>query len=1236
LKVDRRLLQSASSSRAVLLAAVLLGLLGGVLAAVQARLLSRVIAGVFLGGDILSQAVPGLGLLAVVLLVRAGLSWGLEIAANSAAVRIKTRLRQELFEHILALGPAATRGERTGELTETVVEGVEALHAYFSQYLPQLALAALVPLLLLAFIVPLDTLSALVLLLTAPLMPVFMVLIGSMAEALTRRQWRTLSRLSAYFLDVLQGMTTLKIFGRAQAQVRLIARLSEQYRRTTMQVLRVTFLSALVLELLATLSTAVVAVEVGLRLLYGRLQFEQALFVLLLAPEFYLPLRMLGMRFHAGLAGVAAAERIFEILSMPAGRMKTSISPKFACFSVSQRLETSQDSHLAFEGVSFALSDSPLALSGLSFVLIRGQRVALVGPSGAGKSTVANLLLRFIEPDQGRITLDGVDIAQIPADQWRQQIAWVSQRPYLFHDSVLANIRMARRQASYEEVVNAARLAHAHAFIEGLPDGYETIVGERGARLSGGQAQRIALARAFLKDAPILILDEATSSLDPEHEALVSDSLEKLIAGRMTLVIAHRLATVFRADQILVLDQGRLVEKGTHTELVGRGGLYQQLVHGSQNMRFSEIGDMRAQSTRISPISLSFPPSPCLADQQAMAEGLLHSEQAREGGSKICRSQGDRPGEMGTFRKLLRMVLPFAGWITLAILLGAATVGSGIGLMSASAYIISAAALKPSIAELQVAIVGVRFFGLARGLFRYLERYVSHRVTFQVLARLRVWFYQSLEPLAPARLLAYRGGDLLSRAIGDMAELESFYVRALAPPLVAGIVAVGTLAYLYAFAPALAFTLSLFFALGGVGVTWLARQSGKGVGQELVEVRAGLNILLVDSVQGLADVLALGLERYRSQELAELSRRFGSAQMRIARLGGLQSSLSGLLAHLAMWALLVQAIPLVRDGQIEGTYLAVLTLAALTSFEALLPLPLAAQHLESHLAAARRLFQLVDAQPEVKDPPHPVLAPDSYALQVKGLSFTYPTAFQGDGLSIRRVLDDLSFSLPQGGKLALVGSSGAGKTTLVQLLLRFWDYSEGSILLGGKELCHYRQEDARRLFSVVSQDTYLFNATIKENLLVARPDVSDEELFQAARQAQIHDFILSLPEGYQTWIGEQGLRLSGGERQRLAIARALLKNAPLLILDEPTANLDMLTERKLVENLYRLMDGRTTLLITHRLVGLEAMEEILVLEAGHVVERGRHQDLLEAGGLYRRMWDLQNQVLVWDGGKVGA
>ncbi len=1191
----RRLLSLARDSRLALGATILSGLLTGLLTIVQAASLSRLVDGVFLGGQSLPDVAGLLRLLLLIVLLRALLAWGSEVSANAVAVRVKNGLRQRLFDKLLHLGPAYTRGERTGELINAAVEGVEALDTYFSQYLPQLVIAALVPLSILVVVFPRDPLSGLVLLLTAPLIPLFMFLIGKGAEIVTKRQYDTLSRLSAHFLDSLQGLTTLKELGRSKEHADSIAAASDHFRDVTLTVLRVTFLSALVLELVATVSTALVAVEVGLRLLYGHLTFQPAFFLLLLAPEFYVPLRMLGLRFHAGMSGTTAARRIYEIIDTPvSGCQGSGIGNQD-----SPPVPLLPASLITFENLSYTYSGETVpALRDITLEIRAGEHVALVGSSGAGKSTLASLLLRFVDPDGGRITINHEPITRFPLESWRRLIAWVPQSPYLFHDTIAANLRLARPDATDEELEAAIRAAHLDGFVRSLPEGYTTVIGEAGARLSGGQAQRLALARAFLKDAPILILDEPTSSLDPENESLLEESAHRLMQGRTVITIAHRLNTVFRADRIFVLEQGHLVESGTHRELLAKSGVYAKMVGVSGGESLPEVAQEEKRVTGNESLQeVAFP-----------YELFSHFS--------LTHSLSTRP-----FFRLLSFLRDSWGWVVLSVLLGVLTVGSNVGLMATSSYLISAAALHPDLSTLQVAIVGVRFFGIVRGVFRYAERLTSHDVTFRLLARLRTWFYRALEPLAPARLMQYRSGDLLSRIVADVGTLENFYVRAIAPPLVALAVATGMVVFFGQYEARLAWAyLAFMFALG-IGVPLLSWSLSRRAGAELVSCRAGLQARLVNGIQGLSDILAFGRGVDYTSRLAADGKVYGQAQRRLA-------SLTVLLVNGGMLAVLSLAIPLVRVGALPGVMLAVLVLAALAGFEAIIPLPLAAQMLSSSIQAAGRLFELVDAKPAVEDTRKERIVSSTRfsTLDLSGLSFTYPGQSQP-------ALQNIAFQLNPGKRLAVVGPSGAGKSTLANLLLRFWDYSQGQILLDSRDLHEYAQDAVRRMVSVISQRAYFFNDTIRQNLLLAKPAASESRVREAAQRAQIHDFIMGLPQGYETVIGERGLRLSGGERQRLAIARALLKDAPLFLLDEPTANLDPTTERRILEMLFALARERSFLLITHRLVGLEHMDEIIVLDHGHILERGLHTDLLARDGLYCHLWDLQNRMLT---DKTGA
>ncbi|SFL85231.1 thiol reductant ABC exporter subunit CydD [Pelosinus propionicus] len=568
--VDKRLMNQLKQQRRQFFILIGLGLGGGILAVLQADFMAKIINGVFLAQLDWAGVSQWMAALFVVLALRSIFVWLIEVMAHSLASQIKKSIRQRILTSLFALGPMYIRRQQTGELINVLVEGVENLEPYFAKFLPQLFTAVMIPLVVLFMVFPIDITTAIILLLTAPLIPVFMILIGRTAERVNKRQWETLSRLSAHFLDVLQGLTVLKIFGRSIEQIQVIQRMSSEFRDKTLSVLKIAFLSALVLELVATISTALVAVTIGLKLLYYKMDFGQAFFLLLLAPEFYLPLRQLGTHFHAGMAGSAAAERIFAILSFTQrqdAREETISLPR------------QQQVSIAFDNVYYAYDNGERpALNGVSFAIEPGEMVALVGASGSGKSTIASLLLAFICPDKGRIIVNGMNLNQIKLEDWLSHVAYVPQSPHLFYKSVGDNIRLGREDASLDMIIQAAKNAGAHEFIMRLTKGYDTLVGEGGHGLSGGECKRIAIARAFLQDAPFLLLDEATAGLDPQSEAVIEEALSRLMKKRTVLIIAHRLSTVYKAHSIVVLHDGKQAEAGSHVELMKIEGLYSQMV----------------------------------------------------------------------------------------------------------------------------------------------------------------------------------------------------------------------------------------------------------------------------------------------------------------------------------------------------------------------------------------------------------------------------------------------------------------------------------------------------------------------------------------------------------------------------------------------------------------------------------------------------------------------------------
>jgi thiol reductant ABC exporter CydD subunit len=546
---QRRLGRTSRAARAQLVFTVALGLVATALIVAQATLLALIVVDAFLGGASLADLVPRLAALLGVSLARGTVDFGFEVSGRIGAAKVMAELRSRLLRHLLRERPGALSGERSGELAAAAVQGVDALEAYYARYMPQAVLAALTPLAVLAWAVPRDWEAAAILAVTAPLVPVFMVLIGRLAEGATRRRWQRLTRLSARFLDLVGGLETLRANGRAEAQADSIEKAGESYRRETMATLRIGFLSALVLELLAMIGVALVAATVGIQLAEGSLGLTAGLTVLILAPEVYMPLRRLGAEFHASADAMAAAERIFAVLDRPA-----------AVAAAKDPLPAPDPGRapLVLAGVGFSHPGRERVLERIDLTLEPGETVALVGPSGGGKSTLLSLLLRLAEPDAGTISCAGVDLREGDLDGWRRRLAWVPQRPTIFAGTVAENIALGRPEASRAEIERAAHEAMLAPVLELLPDGLDTPVGEGARRLSAGQAQRVGLARAFLLDAPLVLLDEPTAHLDPSTEREVVAAIERLCADRTALIVAHREAAIRGADRVLELRAGQL------------------------------------------------------------------------------------------------------------------------------------------------------------------------------------------------------------------------------------------------------------------------------------------------------------------------------------------------------------------------------------------------------------------------------------------------------------------------------------------------------------------------------------------------------------------------------------------------------------------------------------------------------------------------------------------------------
>ncbi|WP_329590801.1 thiol reductant ABC exporter subunit CydD [Streptomyces sp. NBC_01362] len=1157
--IDPRLLRHARATRLFLAAVVALGVVGAALVIAQAMLIAEVVVGGFEDGLTVSGLRTPLILLAAVALGRGLVAWLTELAAYRASAAVKSELRGRLLERAASLGPGWLSGQRTGSLVALATRGVDALDDYFARYLPQLGLAVVVPVAVLARIVTEDWVSAAIIVVTLPLIPLFMILIGWATQSRMDRQWRLLSRLSGHFLDVVAGLPTLKVFGRAKAQAESIRTITSQYRRATLRTLRIAFLSSFALELLATLSVALVAVTIGMRLVHGELDLYTGLVVLILAPEAYLPIRQVGAQYHAAAEGLSAAEEIFAVLETEPQQAGTADVP------ASLRLE--------LEGVTVRHEGrTEPSLSEASLVVDEGETVALVGPSGVGKSTLLDVVLGFTAPDEGRVRIGGADLATLAPERWRERIAWVPQRPYLFAGTIAENVRLARPDADDSAVTAALREAGAHDFVAELPDGARTLIGEDGAGLSAGQRQRLALARAFLADRPLLLLDEPTASLDGETEAGIVEAVRRLAVGRTVLLVVHRPALLSVADRVVTLEPGATARPAG------------------------------ADSPAAVPRPTGAPSAPAGATPEPEA---LRETAARSGRvlARVREAAGAQRGRLA-----------------LALLLGSLALGSAVGLMAVSGWLISRASEQPPVLYLMVAVTATRAFGLGRAVFRYAERLVSHDAVLKMLAELRVAVYRGLERVAPAGLRRTRRGDLLSRLVADVDALQDYWLRWLLPAATAVVVGTAAAGFVGWLLPAAGAVLAAGLLLAGVGVPLVSSACSRHTERRLAPARADLATRITDLLGGTAELTVAGALPARAERTRDADGVLTRIAARAATATALGGGLIALVAGLTVVATALVALPAVYDGRLAGVELAVVVLTPLAAFEAVVGLPLAVQYRRRVERSAERVYEVLDAPLPVHEPESPAEAPASpFPLEVRGLSARYAGA-------ARDALDGVDLTLTAGRRIAVVGLSGSGKTTLAQVLVRFLDARAGTYRVGGVDAGALEGDTVRRFVGLCAQDAHVFDSSIRENLRLARTGATDEELRDALGRARLLDWADALPDGLDTLVGEHGARLSGGQRQRLALARAILADFPVLVLDEPAEHLDLATADALTADLVAATEGRTTVLITHRLQGLEAVDEVLVLDGGRVVQRGPYADLAAGEGPLRRMLERERET----------
>ena len=1120
--------------------------------------------------------------LGIAIIVRLLAHYIQESVANRLGSAVKATFRERALEHMFKLG--VQHKERHGDVIHMLTDGLEQVDAYVARYIPQILYAIMIPLIMGIAIVDTLPIIGIILIITVPLIPFFMILIGKQADRLNKEQWERMSFLSGHFLDVLQGITTLKLFGRAKDQIKVIGRLSEEFKDSTLRVLRVAFLSALVLELVSTISTALIAVYLGLTLLDGEISFFSAFFILLLAPEFYTPFRQLGAAFHTGMAGKTSILKYEEFMNR---------QPSLPIGGQSQFKGNVQA--IEIKDLTFIYEDSENGVQHISLEAKRNSPIMLVGESGAGKSTIAHIIGGFLTAPKGSVTIDGLDLCDIDIEWWRQQITYVSQHPHIMKGT-LRDVLSFGMNVSDEEIIEACKEVQLLDVINRQQDGLDTVIGEGGLGLSGGERQRVALVRAFLRKGQVLILDEVTAHLDVKTEAIISSAIKRLMDNKIVIIIGHRLQTMHWASTLYVLKHGRIIQQGSYAKLLSVDGYFKDLVTSGLGEFSSTIEEQLKTEKSFS------------LEHREEIDNLIRvdNQDAYVLGKDTIQTPEVSTSKTGIQGwKLLFTVLSPAKWsLVLALIFTFLTVFMNVGLLTVSAWLLASAALQPGLTYLSLAIVGVRFFGVSRAVCRYFERYTSHRMAFQGLYGLRVWFYAHLEPLAPAILKRFGSGDMLGRIMGDIEVLQFFYLRTLIPPA-AAITLTIFVAYgvstidnsLVAPIVLAAFILGLVLPLV---VYAHNKQSLTAIGPQQGEYKS----LLSDTMDSLEDVISYGNEQLVYDRIQHMMSTVDANKGIIERgmnlgntlfLGGVQITVV-IVAILAANAL---------TGAWASVMVAVAAIGTQAWFEALQPMIAAVHHGAESKVATSRLIALADEPIPVVEPNAPKPFNANREITFTDVSFGYDAH--------RRIYEHLRLDIKQGQSIAIVGASGSGKTTLFNMLERLYDYS-GSIHVGDVELKDISIDTWRNALGTITQDTYIFHASFEDNIRLARPDASEADLEYAIDCASLRSVVERLPDGIHTIVGSGGHGLSGGERQRVALARLFLRKPQVVLLDEPLEGLDQVTRKALHRDLMEYVQDKTCLYITHQLEGLEHMDRILFMDKGQIIEDGTYEELITLRG----------------------
>ena len=1122
--------------------------------------------------------------LAMLIIVRAISIYAAQRAGDKAAFAAKRQVRQLVYDKLVQMGPAYTEQVSTAEAVQTSVEGAQQLEVYFGGYLPQLFYAVLAPVTLFVALVGQAGLPATVLLVIVPLIPISIMMVMRNAKKVAAEYWGSYVDLGGSFLEAVQGLTTLKIY---QADGRWHKRMndeSEGFRRATMKMPRVQLNSINVMDLVAFGGAAAGIVVAVLQLASGAIGFSGAFLVVFLSQEFFLPMRRLGSLFHTAMNGMSAAKTMFRTLDAP----------------VPPRGERELDGRgdIVCRGVGYSYGEGGargehVVLDQVNCSMRRGSLVAIVGESGSGKSTLAGILSGRKASYLGKLEVGGVDVRDATLDSLMRAVTLVPTAGHLFAGSLRSNLLLARPDATVRDLMDVLERCRIAGFVR-ANGGLDMELAEGGANLSGGQRQRVCVARALLHDSPIYIFDEATSNVDVESERAIGRVIDELAGDHTVIVIAHRLASVAHADQTLVLSCGHLVEQGTHAQLLAAGGIYTSMWSSQHELSAYALDEENERASM---------PAGTVVDAAALESGPapVQASHAAAGAPSSC---GPRRSAFSIMARMIGLVRPLAPHLALAVALGTAGSLAATFVAAFGAYGIMAAVGQGAGLSVAAACVLTVACGVLRGPLHYGEQLANHYIAFRLLALIRDHVFAALRRLAPAKLEGRDRGDLVSLVTADIELLEVFYAHTISP------IAIASSAIMLAFIgahslPLAAIALAGYLVLGAIMPIASSKLCGNA-GRASRDAAGSISAYVLDGLRGLAETVQFAGVSKRSAGLAAQTDAMGSTDRSLHVRSAAVEGLADAMVLLTSLAMIATSLGLYAAGDLSFSSAFICSFAYLSSFGPVLAVCRLGTSLQATLASGARVLDLLDEEPQTVDVLDGADASfDGAACEHVTFSYGADNA-SGSGSSAAalstddRILDDVSIAFEPGEMVCVTGRSGSGKSTLLKLLMRFWDPTSGAVKMSGRDLRGVNTSSLRSSIGYMTQDTHLFVGTIGDNLRIAREDATDAELDSACEAAALSSLIARLPQGYDTPVAELGDSLSGGERQRIGLARIFLHDAPFVLLDEPTSNLDALNEAAVMRAIDRRRAGKTVVLVSHRASTCAFADRFYSVEHGRI------------------------------------